>query len=263
MKKIEGQTWKDYYLSERKDHQEEIRSMMIAQWERADPDVVEVLRKGGALSVPHTMLHTSMLPLIRTVKAVYGAGKHKVLAVGLIHGKTGSSSEEFCLDGIGYFLDMAKEVLDLPEVKLETVFAERDRTIDAEDLERIVENMESFGRDLKERIDPDTAVVMTGDMVHYGYGYNMTEVLDDPTELIQGNVERALDLLYAKDDPLEWLKFSRAIKNDQIFVGIAVKAALGKGLKHRIFSSEISDYSDVLSAREPTVVASVFYGVWR
>ncbi len=263
MKKIEGQTWKDYYLSEREDHQEEIRSMMIAQWERADPDVVEVLRKGGALSVPHTMLHTSMVPLMRTVKAVYGAGKHKVLAVGLIHNKGGTSSEEFCLDGIRYFLGMAKEVLDLPGVEFETVYAERDMAIDANDLEAIVENVESFGRDLKERIGPDTAVVMTGDMVHYGYGYSMTDVLDDPTELIRGNVERALDLLYTNNDPLGWLKHSREIKNDQIFVGIAVKAALGKGLKHRIFSSEISDYSDVLSARKPTVVASVFYGVWR
>jgi len=136
---------------------------------------------------------------------------------------------------------MAKEVLDLPRVEFETFYAERDKAIDAGDLEAIVRSAESFGRSLKGRIGPDTAVVMTGDLVHYGYGYSMTEILDDPADIINGYVERALELLYRDDDPLRWLKYSREIKNDQALVGIAVNEALGKSLKHRIFTSELSD----------------------
>jgi len=70
MKKGTDQTWKDYYRSERKDLHQEISSTLVKHWERNDPSVVEVLRKGGALSVPHTMLSTSMFSLIRTMKAV-------------------------------------------------------------------------------------------------------------------------------------------------------------------------------------------------
>ena len=78
----------------------------------------------------------------------------------------------------------------------------------------------------------------------------------------ESNIDEMLNLLYRKRDRESFLEMGIGNLNDQIANGTALASLLEGDLEYRIFYRRSTDYSGVLGSEKPTVVASVFYGVW-
>ncbi len=111
---------------------------------------------------------------------------------------------------------------------------------------------------------PDTAIVTTGDIVHYGTAYTPVEKMEgrstDARELeafFKSQCEEALAL--ALTDQNFDGAFTRSIevlRNDQRYILPVVTAYLGVDAGFRILSFSLSDYATILSVSPPCFVAS-------
>ncbi len=261
MDKLGDRTWKAYYAEERERRRDELEARVRSDWEMKDDEVAAVLRKGGALSFPHTYIDSSFSPILRTVRAVHRSGKDKVLALGVVHSfDYDPDKEEFSLDGLSFMLDLVESTLGQPKIGIKKRYVVRDRSLTEPEL--IVKELEAKGETLKDELDDDTALLITGDLVHYGHGYGMSEVTEDP-RTIDRMIRADLDLLYNKRDHLGYFLSARNNLNDQTVIGLVVSTLLGSPLEYKVFSTEMTDYSEILGTKRPTIVASVHYGVNR
>ncbi|MCK5773188.1 MAG: hypothetical protein KAH57_05320 [Thermoplasmata archaeon] len=263
MEPLRDGTWSDYYKKERSRRDVELRDYIREAWSVTDDDgPLEVLERGGALSFPHTYIDGSLEALIRTIRAIYRSGKKKVLAMGVLHrGNYGRLDLEFSLDGFRELSILFSQELGLTPLEIDEVFMPLHGRVD-DDLSVFVEDHVRFGRELQNRVDDDTAIVLTGDLTHFGHGYGVKVIPEDHEGMIYRNIGVMLDLLYVKRDLLSFVEMAKERLNDQIANGTALASLLEGDLDHRIFYHRLSDYSEVLGSKEPTVVASVFYGVW-
>lgn len=261
MERLGDRTWKQYYQAERENRRDELEARARSMWEGPDPEVDRVLSKWGALSFPHTFIDASFTPLLRAVRAVHRSGKGKVLALGVVHSPDYDPEEsEFSLDGLSFMLDLVEEGLGQPGISLERRFVTKDSKLT--DVDLIVGDLEEKGRAIGRSLDDDTALLLTGDLFHYGWGYGTTSPMGDLSPLDR-MVTHDLDLLYRKKRYLEYYLSARKNMNDQAALGIVTSTALGSPLDYSIFSCERTDYSEVLERERPTVVGSVLYGVYR
>ena len=263
MEPLRDGTWSDYYHKERSRRDVELRDSVREAWNVTDDDGPrDVLERGGALSFPHTYIDGSLEALIRTIRAIYRSGKSRVLALGVLHrGSYDVPSQEFSLDGFRAVADLFSRELGLAPLEIEEHFAPIHGRVD-DDHSLFLSDHISFGRELRKRVDDNTAIVLTGDLTHYGYGYD-TRILDGDHEMvIFRHIGEMLDLLYGKRDLLSFVEMAKERMNDQIANGTVLASLLEGDLDHRIFYQRLSDYSEVLGSKEPTAVASVFYGVW-
>ncbi len=263
MEPLRDGTWSDYYKNERNRRDVELRDSIREAWGVIDDDgPLEVLEKGGALSFPHTYIDGSLEALIRTIRAIYRSGKRKVLAMGVLHrGHYGRPDLEFSLDGFRDISRIFSQELGLPLLEIEEVFMPLHGRVD-DDLSLFVEDHLRFGQELRGRVDGDTAIVLTGDLTHFGHGYGIEDIPKDHEKVIFHHIGEMLDLLYGKRDLLSFVEMAKVRLNDQIANGTSLASLLEGDLEWRIFYQRLSDYSEVLETEKPTVVASVFYGVW-
>jgi hypothetical protein len=70
-------------------------------------------------------------------------------------------------------------------------------------------------------------------------------------------------LLYKNNDPEGYLDHCKKTLNDQMGPALAAISILGGNIAYRIFNLSLTDYSKVLNRDKPTMVSSVFYGIWR
>lgn len=260
MEPIGERSWKQYYEDERTSRRKELEDRMRQAWDQDDPEVLKVLQKGGALSFPHSYLDTSFDALLRTVRAIHRSGKKKVLAIGVMHYIGDEIPLEFSLDGFRFVMDLARDLFSTDEIPVREAFFFRDE-VPLSDTEGIVNYIVGKGKRTEPQPDDETAIVMTGDLSHYGHAYGMEDTVPEYESLMKKNVERSLELLYRKKDPIAFMEHARASHNDQAYPALALSGMLKGDLEYRIFDFGISDYSNVLEKPEPSVVASVFYGV--
>lgn len=272
--------WKEYYARERVQKRGAIAEACKRAPATTDGEVSGVLERGGILSFPHTRIEDSLEALVRTVDSLYKTGKQKVIALGVLHNVgEGSEEKEFSLDGFEHIAKVYADVNGIKPIEIEKVYPPL-----KEEEKPHIQTLEEAGEALRGKMDDKTAVVMTGDLVHYGHGYlrggergyelaPREEDIDSEKnheEKINGWIDEGLDLVYHKKDYDAFLnKHKPKALNDQGAVAIMASALLGDGLEYGIFYGKLSDYSGVLSGnlktrtvKKPTVVASVFYGVW-
>ncbi len=121
-----------------------------------------------------------------------------------------------------------------------------------------------LGRWLAAAAGPRTAVVTTGDLVHYGHAYSAAREMEgrptDPAQLtrhFRAQVEEALAAaLHNRDYETFHRASSNALKSDQRHILPVVAEYLGSGARHRILSFCLSDYAWILGVAPPCVVAS-------
>lgn len=264
--------WKEYYARERAQKRGEIETA-VRERGRAplDGEVADVLNRGGILSFPHTRLEDSLDAIIRIVDGLYKTGKRKVIALGVLH-NSGEDRErkEFSLDGFEHIARMYAKVNGAEPLEIEKIYPPL-----KEEGKPDVQTLEAAGEALREKVDSRTAVVMTGDLVHYGHaylrggeaGYELAPKEDEidvenHEKIMNTWIDEGLELVYHKKDYEAFLgKHKPVALNDQGRVAIMASSFLGDRLEYKIFYRKLSDYSDVLNAKKPTVVASVFYGV--
>ncbi len=263
MEPLRDGTWSDYYRRERSRREVELRDSVRESWNVTDDDGPrEVLEKGGALSFPHTYIDGSLEALIRTIRAIHRSGKSKVLALGVLHGGNYDHPElEFSLDGFRAVSQIFSQELGLSPLKIDEVFLPLRGRL-GKDMSVFTEEHLRFGLELRGRVDDDTAIVLTGDLRHFGHGYGIEVIPEDHEMVIFRHIGEMLDLLYGKRDLLSFVEMAKERMNDQIANGTALASLLEGDLEYRIFYQRLSDYSGVLGSKKPTVVASVFYGVW-
>lgn len=116
---------------------------------------------------------------------------------------------------------------------------------------------------LSEFRTPTTAVLATGDMIHYGPFYGLTipgasETSDrDAFSLLRGRLESLLGrALSAGSVDDETFRLASVLGNDQRFVLPVLAAWLGPNSSARLLSLEMIDYSTILSAPSPCFVAA-------
>jgi hypothetical protein len=223
--------------------------------------VEQIIRKGGALSFPHTYISTSLDPLARIVKAIYGAEKSRIMALGVLH-TVGAESikNEFSLDGLRFVTNECADMFHLPLLEIDEIYINHKLTL-RDGYDNFLETLERRAEEVKRRMDGNSALVLTGDLFHFGHGYGK-RYLDHNESQIWNKVDELLDLVYGKKDYRKYVDLSLDIWNDQYTLGIASSKILGSPLSHRIFSRQIADYSEVLESEKPTSVVSVFYGVY-
>ena len=109
-----------------------------------------------------------------------------------------------------------------------------------------------------------TAVVATGDVVHYGSGYSPQEVISgmpkDADEL-KKTLRDELDIVLTqvidrREYQLAFHRLDRFLNNDQRYLLPVVAEILGNRGEHDVISFELSDYSHINDAPAPCVVAS-------
>lgn len=117
--------------------------------------------------------------------------------------------------------------------------------------------------------DGKTAVVTTGDLVHYGTGYGEAWVGGAPVDrgslvaAIRPEVEGCLDAAFSRGDQAEAYALSRGrLLNDQREILPVVAEYLGVPAPFEVLSFDLSDYAPILGAAPPCLVASalVCYG---
>jgi hypothetical protein len=109
-----------------------------------------------------------------------------------------------------------------------------------------------------------TAIVATGDLVHYGNAYSTAEEMAGlPVEAgaltarFRAEVEAALTAALARREYEVFYRRSlAALKNDQRNLLPVIAELLGRGAAHEIASFALTDYSAIRGVAPPCVVAS-------
>jgi len=117
---------------------------------------------------------------------------------------------------------------------------------------------------VRNMITTKTAIVATGDVVHYGSGYSPREVIigmpDDADELkkrLRDELEKVLiQVINRREYQLAFLRLDRFLNNDQRYLLPVVAEILGNRAEYDIISFALSDYSRINDAPTPCVVAS-------
>ncbi len=110
---------------------------------------------------------------------------------------------------------------------------------------------------------PGTAVVATGDVVHYGLPYGDHPGSDGLPRDSGGlarhfrtQVERTLKLALAGDHGAAFALLEKVLKSDQRYLLPVIAELLGTGARFEVLEFELSDYSWILEVAPPCVVAS-------
>jgi hypothetical protein len=255
--------WLEYYARERHLRRQRILTEAKAHWETIGTrpaDMIDTIDRGGILSFPHTFLDASIGSLLNVIGAIYRSGKTNVLALGVLHGST--ESTEFSLAGFVEVAELYECINQLAPLSITKVYHPPFDRVRAQSIE-FVDSLREMASRLRDEIGHDTAVVMTGDLAHYGCGYGTQEPQTDGLcDSLRTQVAGSLDAVFRKRDYRSFIERSYAIKNDQIGAALLASMLLPRPLSYSIFSFELSDYSQIVRAQRPTVVASVCYGVF-
>ncbi len=258
--------WKEYYAEERRQRKDQIIAVAKTHWQHpaASKNMHDIIESGGVLSFPHTFLDDSMMPIMHTIHTIYKAKKSKVFAVGVLHGER---KQEFSLDGLTTIAKLYAQANNLTPLSFTEIYHSIS-VKDTEKRDKDIRLLTKKAKSLKSELDSDTAIVMTGDLVHFGYGYGDKNLhphdrpLHDRLPNIFLQIIDLLDTIYKARDPLLFIEKSLAVKNDQIAPAIFVNALFDSRVSYSIFSYTLSDYSSILKFPPPTVVASLHYGVY-
>ncbi len=112
--------------------------------------------------------------------------------------------------------------------------------------------------------DEDTAVVATGDLVHYGHAYCVRHEMDGLpadtdglTSHFRSRVEDVLSMALEHRDYEAFYRISvNTLKSDQRNVFPVVAELLGRRAEAEILEFTLSDYAGILGVAPPCVVAS-------
>ncbi len=111
-------------------------------------------------------------------------------------------------------------------------------------------------------LDSDTAIVTTGDLVHYGTAYTPAEEMLDLAEeelepFFRRECARILELAVCKQDLDEaFCDSNEILRSDQRYILPVIAKYIGPDATFKILSFSLSDYSAILDVKHPCAVAS-------
>lgn len=120
---------------------------------------------------------------------------------------------------------------------------------------------QELGEWLKAAVDAQTAVVATGDLVHYGTGYGAAWVDDEASQrglerALEPWIDRVLQAAFVERDwELAYALSREKLGNDQREMLAVLSSYLGPAAP-KLLAFGLSDYSEILGVAPPCVVAS-------
>jgi len=174
--------------------------------------------------------------------------------------QSGLLTEEFSLDTFLSLLRRGAVLRDVEPPEVLRVFVGPTR----EPLSRSFAVAERLASWVRTGLVPNgrpTAIVTTGDLVHYGTAYgdpaaDPSEARGEATDRFRSSVERMLEAgLVARDWPLAYRLSTGLLHSDQREILAVVSAILGPA-RARLLHFELSDYAHILGMPPPCWVAS-------
>ena len=171
----------------------------------------------------------------------------------------GLLAAEFSLDTFQGVLRVAADAFGRRPLPALSVYVGMTR----DPVSRSFEAAEAVADWIRGTADGSTAVVATGDLVHYGTAYGGAWAAGNPLsneeleEVLRPDVERVLATAFVERNWEEAYRLSHErLGNDQREMLAALSSYLGAGAPPRLLSFELSDYAAILGADPPCVVAS-------
>jgi hypothetical protein len=173
--------------------------------------------------------------------------------------EAGLLGAEFSLDTFHGVLRAAADAFGRPPLPVLSVYV----GVTRDPLSGSFETAEAVADWMRAYIDPSTAVVATGDLVHYGAAYGGAWAPGNPVargaleKVLRPEVERVLASAFADRDWETAYRLSRErLGNDQREMLAVLSSHLGPGAWAALLSFDLSDYSEILNVAPPCVVAS-------
>ena len=172
---------------------------------------------------------------------------------------------EFSLDTFVSILRLAADVFGRPPIPITLVFVGMTR----HPVTGSFEQARSLADRLLRSVSPSTAVVATGDLVHYGTAYGLSTSDAEGVDLtgldrtLRSELEGTLDLATNRGDLESAYQRSRhVLMNDQRELLAVIVEVLGGSSGFEVVRLGFSDYTEILSVPPPCLVASalVVYG---
>ena len=263
--------WKAFYQRERVAMSGEILRQAAAH-EGHSPRVMElagIMARGGVLSFPHTFLRDNLANYLDICAALYKSGRTNLVYLGVLHSNDERAiKKEFSLDNFEHVLKAYRQsrgLLTLP-VRTKVFPLPALGVMVSDEWSKYLKHLRALKEDVRSVCTPGTAVLATGDPCHYGHGYAAFHpvplpVEQRPEQMLKTRIQDALATLFEDNYYWNFVLKSRELLSDQTSVAILISELLGPKAKHRIFDLKFSDYSVTLSAKQPTLVASVLYSV--
>lgn len=172
----------------------------------------------------------------------------------------GITAREFSLDSFFSLLVRHAQLHSIPQIPVTPLYVGMTR--DPIDGSFAVAN--GIANYLRTVCEPDTAIVTTGDIVHYGTAYPATGKMEErkthARELeafFRLETEKTLSLaLEDKNLGSAFERSTEVLQNDQRYILPVISAYLGGDAGFRIFSFSLSDYARILDVSPPCYVAS-------
>ena len=179
----------------------------------------------------------------------------------------GILDSEFSLDTFLSITRLAADVFGTKPIPVECLFIGMTRHPISGEYDRA----RDLAAWLRDRVaeQPSTAVVATGDLVHYGTAYGLSEARSQSVdermldEHFRSELEITLGLAMTRDGFDEAYRRSKhVLQNDQREMLPVITEYLGQGARFKILRFGLSDYSGILALPAPNLVASslVIYG---
>jgi predicted class III extradiol MEMO1 family dioxygenase len=173
--------------------------------------------------------------------------------------RVGLLAAEFSLDTFHSVLRVAADALCRPPLPVLAVYVGMTRDPVSGSLE-VAGNVADW---LAAQVDSSTAVVATGDLIHYGTAYGGAWIPGNPTStetlgrVLRPAIEVALAGAFVAGDLEAAYQLSRGrLANDQREMLAVISSYLGARASFSLLAFELSDYAEILGVAPPCVVAS-------
>lgn len=268
-----------------------------------------IIKNKGIVSIPHTNISFSGKMTANLVYHLYSLGIEKIIALGIIHGRIPSENKEDWIGGFLPSKDIINTPFGhVPLIKSDSLesklfIRKNDFFIEKEfSLDNLFALMKFYGKEnkltdipilplfmkfsknlvndsydvaeyvakvLHELVDEKTAVVCTGDLMHYGHGFSSLEyMVGKPTESADlekyflPKIKRVIELALFKKEYDNAIAICNEIINDQQQLLPIISKYL-ENPDYKIFEFEFSDYSKAYEQEKPCVVASALVGYFN
>ena len=164
-------------------------------------------------------------------------------------------TKEFSLDTFLAFLRLGADVLGVRPIPVLPIYVGMTRSPTDGSFEEADRLARLLARDLH---DPLTAIVATGDLVHYGTGYgDVAPFIKNPLGHFRDAVERTLAAALGRQErETAYIECRDELKNDQREILPVIAKLLGGSGVARFVHFAMSDYAQILDAPCPCLVAS-------
>lgn len=174
---------------------------------------------------------------------------------------------EFCLDYLHYINQLVAEVLDKDPIPVVPIYC----GFSFDPCSGSFKIAKELAKEINVLNDGSTAILTTGDVVHFGHNYSeASDIKAKPNQIdkLEGYFFNKIKETFSTvfDDHNYWKGFellNYELKSDQrLLLPVLSEVLLPQQTHFHFYDYKLSDYSDVWGVKKPSVVASAIYKLY-